>query len=535
VLNSGDRLHFIAGGHRVDPQDPRSLVHLQFGDGAWLHIEEADRSIWASLFQEITAIDVSTPGPASERVFSIPDLRHDPRTSKLSVVSKSTHFSFFAGVPLTSKNGHNVGAICVVNGTGRPPLSASEADFLTDTAQRCIDLFELARERGFHNRWTGMQGELDNFLTSRSLHAQLLEEPQTSIGRRSSTMKKDVERTAELKAGHVDAITVVEEPLSGLSDSPVEGRESRRLADAEAERDDRIDKHDNVKNAQSPTAERGKDDERGLPTGKTAYRVLFIDGLIGFHGDVQPVAEPEQELERELARPPVSNDISAQENFSSIKTRNDIPEDEFNPHDPDPPGTYSRIYTSAEYKKGIYVERPTEVLGISGSDHVLKLVRISTSTVGLPEIDEGFLQRLMDRHPKGAVWYLSKSGLMQVKDETLVEVDLPKEASRLTSAFKQVRQLMFKPLTDSTSLKRLGACFVWRMKSVPLFTDAVDLELLNAFLHVVESEIARYDAASVSKQQETFVSSVSHELSLSLHSTCTMLLMPLQEPPSTVS
>ena len=85
---------------------------------------------------------------------------------------------------------------------------------------------------------------------------------------------------------------------------------------------------------------------------------------------------------------------------------------------------------------------------------------MSESTLGLTDIDEGFLQRLMDRHPTGAEWHPSNSRFMQVKDETLVEIDLEEEDRRLTSAFKNVRQLIFEPLTDPASLKRLGACFV---------------------------------------------------------------------------
>ena len=531
VLNDASRLHFIAHGHRNDADDDFSRVVFDSGDAAWLDVSVADRPTWISIFQEIIALNGSDTSSASERAFSIPALQKDPRTSSLSVASEPAQLSFFAGVPLTSKNGHNIGAVCVVNRTERPPLSTSEADFLADTARKCMDLLELARERGFHHRWTAVQEELDIFLKSRTLHAQLLEEPQTPAGRNTSKQHKDVDKTSRHGAERVDPDTLAEEPLTGLGDPPIKGGESKRLIEAEIERDHRIGKNDNAKDARSLTAKRGQDDERGPSKGETTYRkvfrraaeclkaalkadgVLFIDGLIGFHGDVQPVAEPEQELERELTRPLADDDKSVQDKPATKSERTDIPEDTFNPHDPDPPGTHSRIYTSAEYLKGVYVERPAEVLGISGSDHVLNLARVSESTDGLTEVDEDFLQRLMDRHPNGAVWHLSDESFMQVKDETLVEIDLKEEARRLAAAFKNVRQLVFKPLTDPTSLKRLGACFAWRTSSIPLFTDAVDLGSLKVFLHVVESEIARYDASFLAKQKETFVSSVSHELS----------------------
>jgi hypothetical protein len=377
-----------------------------------------------------------------------------------------------------------------------------------------------------------VQEELDIFLKSRSLHAQLLEEPQTPAGRKSSKQQKDADKTSQHGAERVDPDTLAESPLTGLGDPPIEGEESKRLIEAEIERDHRSAEQNNTKDARSLTAKRGQDDERGPPKGETTYRkvfrraaeclkaalrvdgVLFIDGLIGFHGDVQPVAEPEQELEREIARSPADGNESAQHQPVTTSERTDELEDTFNPHDPDPPGIHSRIFTSAEYLKGVYTERPAEVLGISGSEHLLKLARLSESTIGLSDIDEGFLQRLIDRHPKGAVWYSSGGSFMQVKDETLVEVDLKEEACRLAATFKDVRQLVFKPLTDPTSLKRLGACFVWRIGSIPLLSDDVDLGSLNVFLHLIESEIARYDASSLAKQKETFVSSVSHELSL---------------------
>ncbi|KAK7177459.1 sensor histidine kinase response regulator (hsp90-like protein) [Paraphaeosphaeria sporulosa] len=535
VLNNANSLHFVAGGHRVDADDTPSRVLFDSGDSAWLHISEADRPIWISLFQDIIEINACEPRSASERAFSIPALQRDPRTSKLSVASQPVQLSFLAGVPLTSKNGYNIGAICVVNRTERPPLSASEADILSDSARRCVDILDVARERGLYNRWTAVQEELDNFLEARSLHAQVLRVPHTYIGRKCSAQDKNADRTDEHGAKRVNPATLANGALAEMNDPTFEGGESAELAKAEVQRSHRFAKRDNATDARPSTAKPSKDDDRGLPKGETIYRkvfrraaeclrsalkadgVLFIDGLIGFHGDIQPVTESEQELEREMVRPLVNHDQSAQGRSLATNDWSDTPEATFKPRESDPPGTHSRIYTSAEYLKGVHVERPAEVLGISGSDHVLKLARISESTIGLLGIDEGFLQRLMDRHPEGAVWFCSDSTLMQAKDGTIVEVDLQEEAHRLTSTFKNVKQLIFKPLTDPTSLKRMGACFAWRTRSVPLFTDAFDLRSLKTFLHVVESDIARYDASSAAKQKESFVSSVSHELRTPLH------------------
>jgi hypothetical protein len=41
----------------------------------------------------------------------------------------------------------------------------------------------------------------------------------------------------------------------------------------------------------------------------------------------------------------------------------------------------------------------------------------------------------------------------------------------------------------------------------------VDLFVLRGFLHIVQAESSRIDTVATAKQKETFVSSISHELS----------------------
>ncbi|KAJ4372782.1 hypothetical protein N0V86_008148 [Didymella sp. IMI 355093] len=325
-------------------------VEFKSGDDTWSLLGDTDRSTWTSFLQEIITSKASTQDSANQEAFSIPTLGQDPRTSELLTVSAPAKVSFFAGVLLTSKSGHNIGALCVVDTVERSQLTTPEVKFLNETARRCMNLLGLARERGFHSRWTAVQEELDTFLKSRTIHAQLLEEPKTPAGLKPSREEEDGGKKKQNGAEWTKPKTPLQEPFAGLGTTPVEGPESERLVDAEVKRD---------------------------------YR------------------------------------IAAREN--------------------------------------------------------------------------------------------------QPNNETLVEIDLKEEERRLTTTFKDIRQLIFKPLTDPTSLKRLGACFAWRMKPIPVFTDAVDLSSMKAFIHVVESELARHDASHVAKQKETFVSSVSHELRTPLH------------------
>jgi hypothetical protein len=131
------------------------------------------------------------------------------------------------------------------------------------------------------------------------------------------------------------------------------------------------------------------------------------------------------------------------------------------------------------------------------------------------EVNEGCLQRLMDRYPEGDVWYFHNdtNTIYSVKDDTLSKADSEEETRRLFSSFPGITQLIFRPLTDPVSLKRLSGCFIWSMQTWPILTDTVDLFALKGFLHIVQAEISRIDTVAAAKQKETFVSSISHELS----------------------
>ncbi|KAF3040549.1 hypothetical protein E8E12_009139 [Didymella heteroderae] len=122
------------------------------------------------------------------------------------------------------------------------------------------------------------------------------------------------------------------------------------------------------------------------------------------------------------------------------------------------------------------------------------------SSVKLSGIDDRYLERLMDRHPTGAMWCFTDTRVLRIKEGTLIEAGSPEETEKLRVTFPGAKQLMYVPLNDPTSAKRLS-----------------DLGCLKVFSRVLESEIGRYDTAAVAKQKATFVSSVSHELRTPLH------------------
>jgi GAF domain-containing protein len=71
---------------------------------------------------------------------------------QLASVAEAPNLTFYAGTPITSEHGVNIGIVSVVDGSMRKELSAREGNFLTTTLKQCMQLLEFAREREYYDR-----------------------------------------------------------------------------------------------------------------------------------------------------------------------------------------------------------------------------------------------------------------------------------------------------------------------------------------------------------------------------------------------
>ena len=537
VLTDGHTPYFLAG--TPWPQSDEEGGSRP-ESASWLGSTHADLERWLWIFQQTVSINTS-PALPKQSIVSILSLNEDDRSSKLSSVCCAPHLSLYAGTPITSKQGINIGVVFVVDSSSRNGSSRKAEELLTLTAKKCMDQLESARQSAVQERWKSVNEQLSRFVRSRSIRGQQLEEPP-SLGTiyQQRRRKEKIEEVRALALRHNQDSSKAENVALPENDFSM-GVESNRLLHAETKTGQRVISEDETPPARVITAQINEDSKRSDGQGETTYRrifrraaeclqeafqvdgVLFTDGLIGYHGIVQPIAETEEELEREIIQRP------QRERFPEES----IGDDHFSPEDGRPPAdaplyqqehsdeapvTNKRTYTSPEYRRGIYIERPAEILGMSTRNPGLgpESEPLNGTTLALAKLDEGHLQLLMDSYPDGNLWYIHDTTdiCYLVKNDTLVEDESLEVARRLISAFPGVRQMIFQPLTDPVSLKRLAGCLAWSTRKYPVFTDTTDLPSLCGFLHVLESEISRIDASAAVKQKEAFVSSVSHELSM---------------------
>jgi PAS domain S-box-containing protein len=106
-----------------------------------------DRRQW---FKSRVGLEVSeTPREISfctytilgEEIFEVPDALQDPRFCHNPLVVGDPHIRFYAGTPLTSPDGYNLGTLCVIDREPRR-LSAEQRDTLERLGRQVIRLFE---------------------------------------------------------------------------------------------------------------------------------------------------------------------------------------------------------------------------------------------------------------------------------------------------------------------------------------------------------------------------------------------------------
>ncbi len=127
---------------------------------AIVSIVDTDR-IW---FKSRHGLDVEQiergPGLCSSAILQrqpwvVTDADADPRTLVNPLVAGEFGLRFYAGVPLTTHDGHNLGILCVIDYQSRED-TADEVATLTDLAGLTMDELEIRRAAREH-RWAGVR------------------------------------------------------------------------------------------------------------------------------------------------------------------------------------------------------------------------------------------------------------------------------------------------------------------------------------------------------------------------------------------
>ncbi|KAF2441780.1 hypothetical protein P171DRAFT_418563, partial [Karstenula rhodostoma CBS 690.94] len=116
--------------------------------------DDPDDAIWAGCVRVSKAgrlcehtIAASAPESGGPALFEVLDLGKDSRFNSLDFVVGPPHFKNYAGVPLRTRKGINIGSIFVIDSKVRPPLNTTEKHFLGVVADNVIKHLEMLKDR----------------------------------------------------------------------------------------------------------------------------------------------------------------------------------------------------------------------------------------------------------------------------------------------------------------------------------------------------------------------------------------------------
>jgi signal transduction histidine kinase/CheY-like chemotaxis protein len=109
----------------------------------------------------IAALSPPDGGPA---LFEVLDLSKDSRFNELDFIAGPPHFRYYAGVPLRTSRGINIGSLYILDSKVRPTLSSSEKNFLGTMADNVMQHLEMSRDKKDRRRTFRMNACLSAYV-----------------------------------------------------------------------------------------------------------------------------------------------------------------------------------------------------------------------------------------------------------------------------------------------------------------------------------------------------------------------------------
>ncbi|KAF1933546.1 uncharacterized protein M421DRAFT_52569, partial [Didymella exigua CBS 183.55] len=423
--------------------------------------EDPEDAIWAGCVRvpkagRLCEHTIATPPPPEGGVacFEVRDLSQDARFNQLSFIAGPPHFRYYAGVPLRTNRGINIGSIYILDSKTRPALTPSEKDFLGVMADNVIQHLEMSRD------------------------------------------KKDRQRTFRMNeclSAYVDPVSKDTEHIRRYSDhgestDPDSDADSRRTADGTA----RIEV---ITRAAELMCE-------AMDIREGGGGVLFLDTALA----TTPLREIDQSFEHA-----VSQDLTWQKHPQSSQDSNGSATATRHPTRPSSPEVRKKRSGITEVLAHTYhsVDRPPDqpVFEPFAPEELLKLVKRYPRGRMFTFDQQG--QELSDSSENESLHNGRPRSKRRRQRSTA-------DSTNLRAHFPGARQIMFTPIWDSTT-DRSAACFIYNCSEYRNFSHQLEFLHCVTFNNCVDTELLRLANLKASEQKNDFIGSISHELRSPLH------------------
>ncbi|KAJ5793966.1 CheY-like superfamily [Penicillium paradoxum] len=475
ILNTDSQFILAEATRNTNLRSSKSSV----GEGDELFAGTSTLSDAWNICQETVAIDPDLQNGLYSFLV-VNDLEKEERFKELPFVKGKPHSRFFAGTPLTSGTGINLGCLFVLDPEPRAGLSDIEKDTLGRVAELVMDYLLVSRQAVEGRRASRLSQGLHLFVDGNSSFA--------SNARMSSRTNSSAQSMSSRASPYLRA--------SGSTSSQ---RSELDLHLARSEAGDAYSQH----NTQS--------------LGSAANRI-----------DISAPASSTGSFQSSGKAKSSSGDSSSSNHWLFQRAANLLRQSL------DLDGTGGVMFLEASDKSSEYVANDhcdsaestttAPILALSTRNDPFSYQANSPLSDPAVNLDKQFLKELNRRYPKGKLWSFHRDGTFSTTEDQLTN-ETPKqrkkskvsETSKLNKFFPDACQVMFVPLWDATDSQWFAGCFCWTPQPTRVFSRAIDLSSVFAFGSSIMTEYSRVESVIADRQKGDFISSISHELRSPLH------------------
>ncbi|KAJ5933329.1 CheY-like superfamily [Penicillium verhagenii] len=455
------------------------------GDGLWMGCSRGP--VAGTLCEETITLK---PSDGNHAFFIVEDLTQHPTFSNLPCVAKDPHFRYYAGTPLRTGNGINIGSLYVIDPRPDHRLSESHKETLGNIADAVMEYLETSRQSLEANRLTKLLAGLNNFVQGAAASDTPRDSTQHNLGRPDSQTS----------------------PVPHTQQTPCTEPEEYMFEDESTSRTTVLSVDSNNHDAAD-----------GVPSGimSSTTRKRSARSKIGAPSD-----HSDNRSQRTFQS--AANTMRESLNLGSSGGVVIVGTGEDTDHD-------TSDNSDAERDKKL-----AKLWAVSDTDRQRHETNEEIDSYHAPQMESCFVRRMIRQHPRGGLWYLHYHGVASSSDEdgsgsgSMKDVQKDsqpplsvhpeslrslreKDLQSMKKSFPNATRIIFAPLWDSLNSRWFGGVFCWSRAETRVFSAHVDLGGLFGFGSSMMVEHSRIRSEESAKQKGDFISTISHELRSPLH------------------
>jgi hypothetical protein len=466
--------------------------------------EEDDLAFGTSIFpkdQSICYYTVNLPwgqgplldGYAHHPSLVINDLERDDRFSHYPFVVGPPYSRFYAGVPIRSPSGHNIGTYCVLDDKPRNGLSDFELRFLKNMAGTVMRHLETSRAAEDHKRGGVMVKSLGSFADGKSSIDDWGEEAEAS----SPSENVPPQRQRRPTVGAVPPTAITAHPTVPARNNSTESSVASMTS-----------------SDQTPPSSVAAGSVVVTPASEILDPIKpeILSKMASATGNRNPAAvAPDTKVIFERAAQMIVDAVEAEGAVffdAKVSTFGGLVDDDFASEQPPEP------------------DKPCVILGAAR----LKSSHNSPSPYSQIFMTESVLKHLLRSYTHGQIFNFDDEYSPTVQTDSVRGDDADLTASRKSDSFRsaddeqalrevfpRARSLIIYPLWDAHRDRWFSSLIIWSSDPMRVFTNEQELSYLSAFSNSIMAEVARLDTRLADSAKADFISSISHELRSPLH------------------